>query len=121
MNFGGLSYKNGDATRDTIELTRTMSPLLDNMLNNEDFRQAFIGRLLSMRENEFEPGKVSVMIDGYVEMMKDQMPEYYDRFFSTDDSRFYEDIEDLKKFFAERYEYVPEMVEENFGEGQSVQ
>ena len=121
VNFGGLSYKNGDATRDTIELTRAMSPLLDNMLNNEEFRQAFIKRLLSMRENEFEPGKVSVMIDGYVEMMKDHMPEYYDRFFSTDDSRFYEDIDDLKQFFAERYEYVPEMVEENFGEGLSVQ
>ncbi len=114
VNFGGLSYEDGDATRDTIELTRTQSPILDNMLNNPEFKEAFVGRLMSMRENEFAPEKVTSMIDGYAEMMEDDMPEYYERFFGTDDSRFYEGIEDLKQFFIERYDYIPEMIEDNF-------
>lgn len=115
VNFGGLTYKDGDATRDTIEMTRAESPILDNMLNNPEFREAFIQRLMSMRENEFTPDKVSRVIDGYASMMAPYMPEHFERFFNSDDSMFYDGIEDLKMFFDARYDYVPEMIEKNFG------
>ena len=117
VNFGGLTYKDGDATRDTIAMTRAESPILDNMLNNGEFREAFINRLMSMRDDEFAPRKVSAVIDGYVSMMEDHMPEHYERFFNSDDEAYYTGIEDLRKFFEKRYEYVPEMVNENFGAG----
>lgn len=114
VNWGGMTYEDGDATRDTIELTRQASPLFDNMCNNPEFREAFIKRLESMRE-EFAPEKVSELIDGYVALMADPVNDHNERFLGTDNGIFYEGNENLKKFFRERYDYVPEMIEKNFG------
>ena len=115
VNWGGMTYEDGDATRDTIELTREASPLFDNMCNNPEFKEAFIKRLEEIREKDFNPDRVAEMIDGYVEMMEEPMNEHYERFFGTDSSMFYKSTDDLKKFFYERYDYVPEMIENNFG------
>lgn len=115
VNFGGLTYKDGDGTRDTLAMTREESPLLENMLKNDEFREAFIQRLMSMRDNEFAPEKAAKVIDGYGSMMAPYMPEHYERFFGTDDEMYYAGLEDLKLFFEERYDYIPEMIADNFG------
>ena len=116
VNWGGMTYKDGDATRDTIALTRQESPIFDNMLNNPGFRKAFIARLESMREHEFAPERVSRMIDEYDTMMEGDIEEHFERFYGTDASRHYEEMEELKRFFNERHEYIPLMIEDNFGE-----
>lgn len=114
VNWGGMMYDEGDATRDTIASTRLPSPVFDNLCNNPEFRDAFIARLMSMRENEFAPEHVAKKIDGYAAMMEGPMKEHYMRFFGTDDERFREEAEKLKLFFNERYEYIPVMIEANF-------
>lgn len=113
VNWGGLTYDDGDSTRDTLLLTRNESPLLGNMLNNPDFKRRFVDRLLSMRENEFNPDKVSKKIDYYEDIMAVPIKEHYRRFFGTDASRFHEEAEKLKQFFRERYDYIPEMITNN--------
>ena len=114
VNWGGLTYDDGDATRDTIAPTRSESPLLGNMLNNPEFKQKFIDRLMEMRDKEFEPELVSARIDEYVRIMEKPMSRHYKRFFGTDSSRFYEEAEKLKLFFTERYDYIPDMIAANF-------
>ncbi len=114
VNWGGMTYDEGDATRDTIASTRLPSPVFDNLCNNPEFREAFIARLMSMRENEFAPENVAKKIDSYEVMMEGPMKEHYRRFFGSDDARFHVEAEKLKLFFNERYEYIPEMIEANF-------
>ncbi len=100
--------------RDTIELTVNESPLLRNMINNPEFKEKFINRLMEMRDKEFAPDKMDKKIDELVKVMEKPMERYYKRFFGTDSSRFYEEAQKLKMFFRERYDYIPEMIADNF-------
>lgn len=114
VNWGGMSCKDGDVERDTIAWSRGQSPIFDNLLNNDGFRQAFTDRLLSLGENEFAPEKVDEKIDELVGIMDNPMDRHYRRFFGTDDARFHEEAEELRRFFRERRDFIPEMIAANF-------
>jgi hypothetical protein len=114
VNWGGMTCRDGDVTRDSIAWARGQSPLFDNLLNNDEFRQAFTERLMSLRDNEFAPDRVEKKIDELVSTMDEPMDEHYRRFFGTDDARFHEEAEEIARFFRERRDFIPEMIEANF-------
>ena len=116
VNWGGMSYDDGDAVRDSIAWVRRYSPIFDNLCHSDVFRSAFADRLMSFRDSEFAPEHVSEEIDGLSGAAEEPMKRHYMRFFGTDDARFYEEAEKLKLFFRERYDYIPVMIEDNFGE-----
>ncbi len=114
VNWGGMTYKDGDAKRDSIAWARGQSPLLDNLLHNDGFRQDFTERLMSLRDNEFAPDRVDEKTDELVRIMDDAMNDHYRRFFASDNGRFHEEAEELKRFFRERRDFIPEMITSNF-------
>jgi hypothetical protein len=114
VNWGGMTCRDGDVTRDSIAWARGQSPLFDNLLNNDEFRQVFTDRLMSLRDNEFAPERVSEKTAELVRIMDDPMDDHYRRFFGTDDARFHEEAEEIERFFRERRDFIPEMIEANF-------
>ena len=116
VNWGGMSYDDGDAERDSMAWVRRYSPIFDNLCRSDEFRSVFSDRLMSFRDGEFAPDHVSEEIDGLLRVAEEPMKRHYMRFFGTDDERFYEEAEKLKLFFRERYDYIPQMIAGNFGE-----
>ena len=53
-------------------------------------------------------------IDELVRIMDSPMDRHYRRFFGTDDARFHEEAEELRRFFRERRDFIPEMIAANF-------
>lgn len=101
---------------DSIEALRRKSELFNSMCENESFRRAFAKRWLEIADTFFDKELVNQKLDEYIQLMDAPMENHFQRFFGTDNERFYEEIENLRYFFNERKPYVVESIRVNFGE-----
>ena len=101
---------------DSIYSTRLANPMFNNLCNNTDFRDRFVDRLYQMGTDEFAPQRVNQIVDGYVSEIESPMENHLKRFYGTDNTIFYSEIDNLKYFFDNRPQYIDVIVKNNFPE-----
>lgn len=114
MNSAGISGSNNNV--DPIANTRNRISWFDSLCNNQDFVTLLSERLLELMETDFQEERIFGLIDDYIEEMEDAMANHYMRFFGSGLTKFYNQMEDMRTFFAGRNENMKRFIEENFGE-----
>ena len=69
-----------------------------------------------MGTDEFAPQRVNQIVDGYVSEIESPMENHLKRFYGTDNTIFYSEIDNLKYFFDNRPQYIDVIVKNNFPE-----
>ena len=117
VNSAAISSELKDNDTLNYVLNKDPSPLFVSLSKNEQFRQAFSGRILEYGRTIFSPESVDAMLDRYQEEMSDAMDIYFRRFFGDDSGLDFTEITDreIRGFFENRYSVVEQMLEEHFG------
>ena len=107
VNSGAMQGDNFDTYMHIMDEGDTV---FANLMTNEEFSDQFWERFGMIREEIFDPGKMSLMIDELSESTRMQILKTYDRFYcDVYTEEVYEDaINDLKDFFVQRYKWTLE-------------
>jgi hypothetical protein len=92
----------------------TTTPLMSNLLENEDFKKQFVLTFMDMVNVNFEYAGVHEKLYALAEIYAEPMTATYHRFNGDDytEDTFYENIERIDEFYKNRSEYiVPYMAE----------
>jgi hypothetical protein len=92
----------------------TTTPLMSNLLENEDFKKQFVITFMDMTNVNFEYTSVHEKLYALAEIYAEPMTATYHRFNGDDytEDTFYENIEEIDEFYERRSEYiVPYMAE----------
>ncbi|MBQ9342431.1 MAG: CotH kinase family protein [Lachnospiraceae bacterium] len=102
-----------DPTMDSfIENNAAKAPLDDllfiKLLQNGQFRKLFRERFHEIVDYNFEYERIERFIDEIVDEVKDVVIASHVRFIGPkyDDAQYYQDVEDIKRFFRERKSYI---------------
>ena len=112
QNSGGLGFISDGI--DSIENTRAISPMFNNLCTNESFRAALAERIIELGQGAFSTSNVNAAIDKYVEELEEPMNVYFKRFFGTDTTKFYSEVASIQAFFEHRLEDMIGYIEKNF-------
>ncbi len=101
-----LSLEN--AKWDGISWAMNKDPVFASLLENEGFETALKKRLVYLADNNFNPERVAPLIDEYEAAMAGPMRNEYERFYGENRNidLFYNGCEEVREFFALRYEYI---------------
>jgi len=112
-NSGSMYERNID--HDTIEYTRSNSPMANRLFDNPQFREEFARRIIDFGQNRFSGEIVQQKIDSYLEEL-DACYAAHRRRFGISESEFQERVDNIRYFFDHRYDYVITMLKNHFPE-----
>lgn len=97
---------------DSIGYVMEHDEMFKNLMSNDTFRSQLLLRMEELTDTVFDPEIMNERLDEYQNFMAEPMCENDRRFFGDDSlSQFYGGIEELRKFFAERKEYLAPILE----------
>ncbi len=103
-----LSLAKTEVEWDGISWAMHNDPVFASLLDNEGFETALEERLVYLADNNFNPERVNPLIDEFEADMAMPMQNEYERFYGENKSinQFYSGCEEVREFFALRYEYI---------------
>ena len=107
------------AENDTLAEVMEKDELFASLMENEKFREQFRQVILDMARTEFLPEKTEVFIDDYRATMGETLQKEYERFYGGIQERTMDldyIMEDMKKFFVRRYDYITQRFDGDFME-----
>lgn len=111
FDVNSYSMMYGEAENDTIRETMDNDVLFANLMINNSFRNDFLDRMQSLRDDKFSSENVFDFIDEYEILMSDSLSMDQKRFFGSNSFTSYDDIEDVKLFFEKRDEYIIQLID----------
>ncbi|MCI9429846.1 MAG: hypothetical protein HFI94_06885 [Lachnospiraceae bacterium] len=117
VNSGSMEYF--VAENDTLAEVMEKDELFASLMENEKFREQFRQVILDMARTEFLPEKTEVFIDDYRATMGETLQKEYERFYGGIQERTMDldyIMEDMKKFFVRRYDYITQRFDGDFME-----
>ncbi len=117
-NNSNLDYENisSNTIKKTVQGTKTYGPdiLFTKLIKNEDFKNRFLSRFRYIALETFEPSKSISLLNKYASEIRPYMEmefnRYYEGYYTI--TSFDKDIEDIRKYFRERADYIIPMAEE---------
>lgn len=114
VNSGGLS--GAYISEDTLSYVLSSDHIFSSLYQNEEFRRKFAKRLLSVGKEYFDSQKCNIFLDEYTQTLKEPIASSNKRFYMNPKyDEFDANVEDLKSFFAQRYDVVWNFLEKNTG------
>ena len=101
------------AEHDTIAYVMEDCELFANLSKNPSFRKDFSDRLREMRDIVFEMDLVNGKLDEYKALMSEPMEKHFQRFFTVSSEEFHQKRRGIRKFIAERQNYIEIMLKNN--------
>ena len=103
-----LSLAKTSVEWDGISWAMHNDPVFASLLDNEEFETALWERLVYLADNNFNPDRINPLIDEYEAAMAMPVQNEYERFYGENKSidQFYSGCEEVREFFALRYEYI---------------
>lgn len=98
---------------DTIQRAIEKCGYFRSLCANETFRKKLGANILRIGEEYLSPERVNAAIDMYQADLEAPMEVYYQRFFNSDSSRFYERLQSNRNFFAGRMEVMKRLLEDH--------
>lgn len=112
-NSSGISAELVDF--DSIASTKELSTMFRNLCTSADFRIAFVSTMNRLMNTVFPAEKVSAEIDLITQEMAVAMQANNRRFFGAEaQDEYLSAVEDIRRFFAGRRQYMEALLEEHF-------
>lgn len=110
---GGISARRVDF--DSIAWSKETSAIFRSLCTSADFRIAFVSTMNRLMDTIFSAEKVSAEIDLITQEMAVAMQANNRRFFGAEaQDEYLSAVEDIRRFFAGRRQYMEELLEEHF-------
>jgi len=98
---------------DTLAYVLEECPLFANLSENNDFRSEFANRLREMRDDVFVLEKVEAKLTEYEALMNEPMEKHMQRFFGSNNERYFIESRQIWAFACLRGQQIEEMLEKN--------
>ena len=93
--------------------------LFRKLLQNQEFKESLINRMVTLFQTNFESSKILIQIDKMMEEIEGEIPRDQKRW-SHSTSKMNQELRSIKKFAADRSTYLTKHVQEYFKLGESV-
>ena len=110
VNWGAMDVENAEF--DSIEYTMNESPMFANLMQNDDFKNRLLDKIIELSNTVFSCERVKKEISNFRVLMDEPMKNNNLRFYGEDAYDDYLDhIADVDKFFLKRNTFISELVE----------
>lgn len=102
-----LSMNTKEAATDSVQRAINMDAMFASLMENDEFKSLFFNRLIELACNHLNPVRINHFINDYENKMCDVMRNEYVRFRGSQAiDLFIDGCEDIRDFFALRYDYI---------------
>lgn len=98
---------------DTVQSAMDACAYFKNLCRNETFRKKLGANILRISREYLSPERVDPYIADYRVLMAEPMKTYFQRYFDSDESQFYERLESNQAFFDNRPEAIVKILKQH--------
>ncbi|MBQ1467939.1 MAG: CotH kinase family protein, partial [Solobacterium sp.] len=99
----------------SLDKITEIQPVFASALRNPEFRKLFLKSLKRIGADNFAPERVNSTLDQWISEWSDLMKDQFKRFGGQQKS-LNKEVDLIKSFYAERYDYIISYAEEMLGE-----